>query len=45
MTKKLENSTIAIVLEKVFSFQSQIRVMSKNVQTTVQVHSFQKLAR
>ena len=45
MSENLENSTVAIELEKVqFSFQSQRRSMSKNVQTTIQLRSFHMLA-
>ena len=40
MSAHLENSAVATGLEKnQFSFQSQRRAMSKNVQTTPQLHS------
>ena len=43
MPANLENSAVATGLEKVFSFQSQIMAMPKNVQTTAQLHSSQTL--
>ena len=45
MSANLGKSALATGLEKVFSFQSQKRTMPKNVQTTVQLHSFHMLAR
>ena len=45
MPANLENSTVATGLEKVFSFQPQRKAMSKNVQTTTQLHSFHMLAK
>ena len=36
---KFWNSAVATGLEKVFSFQSQRKVMTKNAQTTTQLHS------
>ena len=45
MPANLENSAVAIGLEKVFSFQSQRRAMPKNVQSTTQVHTIHMLAR
>ena len=39
----LENSSVAMGLEKVFSFQSQRRAVPKNVQTTAKLNSSQKL--
>ena len=46
MPANLENSAVATALEKSqFSFQSQNRSMPKNVQTTIQLHSFHMLAR
>ena len=45
MPANLENSTVATGLEKLFSFQSQRRAKSKNIQTTVQLNSFDMLTR
>ena len=46
MSANLENSAVATRLEKSqFSFQSQRRAMSKNVQITTQLCSFHMLAR
>ena len=46
MSANLENSAVATGLEKVsFSFQFQRRAMPKNVQTTIQLHSFHMLVR
>ena len=45
MTANLENSAVAIGLEKLFSSQSQRRTLPRNVQTTTQLHSFHMLAR
>ena len=45
MPANLENSAVATGLEKVFSFQSQRKATPKNVQITVQLHSFHMLAR
>ena len=46
MSANLENSTMTTGLEKgQFSFQSQRRAMSKNVQTTIHLGSFHILAR
>ena len=46
MPANLETSAVATGLEKSqFSFQSQRKAMPKNVQTTVQLHSFHMLAR
>ena len=46
MSANLEISAVATGLAKgQFSFQFQIRVMPKNVSTTVQLHPFQMLAR
>ena len=40
MSANLENSAVATGLEKVqFSFQSQRKAMTKNAQTTAQLHS------
>ena len=36
----MENSSVATGLKKVFLFQSQRKAMPKNVQITVQLHSF-----
>ena len=44
MSTNLKNSAVATGLEKAFSFQSERKAMSKNVQTTVQLHSFYMLA-
>ena len=44
MSANLENSAVATGLAKVnFSFQSQSRAVPKNVQITVQLHSFHML--
>ena len=44
MPADLENSAVATGLKKgQFLFQSQRRAMPKNVQTTVQMHSFHML--
>ena len=40
-----KNSAVAMGLENVFLFQSQRKAMPKNVQISVQVHSFHMLAR
>ena len=45
MSANLENSAMATGLEHQFLFQSQKRAMPKNVQTTMQLHSFHMLAR
>ena len=46
MTANLENSAMATGLKKgYFSFQSKRRALTKNVQTTTQLHSFHMLAR
>ena len=46
MPANLENSAVATELAKVsFSFQSQSRVVPKNVQITVQLPSFHMLVR
>ena len=37
MPANLENSAVATGLEKLFSFQSQRKAMSKNVQTDLQI--------
>ena len=37
MPANLENSAVATELEKLFSFQSQRKAMSKNVQTHLQI--------
>ena len=39
MPANLENSAVATGLEKVFSFQSQRKAMTKNAQTTAQLYS------
>ena len=44
MSANLENPAVATGLENVFSFQFQRRAMP-NVQITVQLHSFNMLAR
>ena len=44
MLANLENSTVAVGLEKAFSLQSQRRVMPKMIHTTIQLHSFHMLA-
>ena len=41
MLANLENSAVAKALENVFLFQFQTRVMPKDVETTIQLHSFQ----
>ena len=43
MAANSENSAVAT--GKVFSFQSQRRAMPKNVQSTIQLHSFHMLVR
>ena len=43
MSANLENSSVAMGLEKVFSFQSQRRAVPKNVQTTAKLHLSKKL--
>ena len=46
MPANLENSAVATEQEKFqFSFQSQRKVMPKNVQTTTQLHSSHTLAK
>ena len=40
MPANLKNSAVAAGLENMFSFQSQGRAMSKNVQTTTQLQLF-----
>ena len=45
MPAHLENSAVATGLEKVFSFQSQRKVMPKNAQTTTQLHSSHMLVK
>ena len=45
MPAHLENSAVATGLEKVFSFQSQRKVMPKNAQTTAQLHSSHMLVK
>ena len=46
MPANLENSAVATGLEKgQFSFQSQRKAMSKNAQTTTQLHSSHTLAK
>ena len=45
MSANLENSAVATGLEKVFSFQSQIKVMPKNAQTTAQFYSSHTLVK
>ena len=42
---KFGNSAVATGLKKLFSFQSQRRPMPKNVQITIQLHSFHMPAR
>ena len=43
---KLENSAVVTGLEKVsFSFHCQRRAMKRNIQTTIQLHSFHMLAK
>ena len=44
MPANLKNSAVAAGLENMFSFQSQGRAMSKNVQTTTQLHLSHTLA-
>ena len=45
LSAKLENSSVATGMKKgQFSLQSQRRAMPKNVQSNVQLHSFQMLA-
>ena len=39
MSANLENSAVATGLEKVFSFQSQRKLMLKNAQNTTKLHS------
>ena len=45
MPANLETSAVATGLENVFSFQHQREAMSKNVQTTAQLHSSNMLAK
>ena len=45
MSANLENSAVATGLESQFSLQSQRWAMPKNVQVTVQLHSFYMLAK
>ena len=46
MPANLENSAVATGLEKrQYSFQSQRKVVPKNVQTTAQLHSFHRLGK
>ena len=46
MPTNLENSAVATGLKKgYFSFQSKRRALPKNVQTTIQLHTFHVLAR
>ena len=45
MSANFKNSAVATGLEKMFSFQSQRRAMSKNVQTIMQLCSFHMLAK
>ena len=46
MPANLENSAVATGQEKVsFKFQSQTKAMSKNVETTAQLHSYHTLAK
>ena len=45
MSSNLESSAVATGLKKLFSFQSQRRPMPKNVQITIQLHSFHMPAR
>ena len=45
MSANLENSSVAMGLEKVFSFQSQRKPMPKNAQTTAQLHSSHMLVK
>ena len=46
MLADLQNSAVAARLEKIqFSFQSQRKAISKNFQTTAQLHPFHKLAK
>ena len=44
MPENLENSAVAAGLEK-FSFQSQRKAMSKNAQTTAELHSSHTLVK
>ena len=44
MTTNLENAAVSTGLEN-FSFQSESKAMSKNVQTTAQLHSSHMLAK
>ena len=44
MPANMENSAVATGLEK-FSFQSQIKAMTKNAQTTTQLHSSHTLVK
>ena len=41
----LENSAVATGLEKVFSFQSLRKAITKNAQTTAQLHSYHTLVK
>ena len=45
MPANLENSAVATGLESQFSLQSQRWAISKNVQATVQLHSFHMIAK
>ena len=46
MLADLQNSAVAARLEKIqFYFQSQTKAVSKNFQTTAQLHTFHKLAK
>ena len=45
MQANLENSAVAMELEKLFSFQSQRKEMPKNVESTAQLHSSHMLVR
>ena len=45
MPAKLENAAVSTGLEKLFSFQSQRKAMTKNVQTTTQLYLSHKLAK
>ena len=45
MTANLENAAVATGLEKSISFQSQIKAMPKNAQTTAQLHSSHTLVK
>ena len=45
MPENLENSAVATGLETMFSFQSLRKALSKNVQTTTQLHSSHMLVK